>query len=115
MIDNTRGEPPMWEAAGVKLRSVKRDGDTVRGTFRLGSEARGAELDLLGFVEAREGKVVRFDLVAAGRFWAEKADGVTAPPKDKYPVAIAFRLASMKEEADRLPPQGARDLADYLR
>jgi hypothetical protein len=115
LIDNTRGEPPMWGAEGVKRRSMKRDGNTVRGSFGLGSDARGAELDLLGFVEAREGKVVRFDLVATGRFWDEKTDLITSAPKGKYPVAIAFRLASMKEEADRLPPQGARDLRDYLR
>ncbi len=115
LIDNTRGEPPMWEADGVKRRSLKREGNAWRGAFRLGSEARGAELDLLGFVEAREGKVVRFDLVAKGHFWEEKAFSVVAPPKEKYPVAVAFRLASMREEADRLPPQGARDLADYLR
>jgi hypothetical protein len=115
LIDNTRGEPPMWEAEEVKLRAMNREGAAWRGAFRLGSEARGAELDLLGLVEAREGKVVRFDLVAKGFFWGEKGEGITAPPKGRYPVAIAFRLASLKEEADRLPPQGARDPADYLR
>lgn len=115
LIDNTRGEPPLWHAEGVRRRDVRREGDLVLGSFRLGTDAHGAELEMRGVVEVREGRIARFDLVAKGLFWGSPGEGLTAPPPGKYPVAIAFRLADGKDEADRLPPQGARDLRDYLR
>lgn len=111
LVDATRGEPPLWEPEEVRTLEVALAGGTVSGRARMetASGRRGAELDLRGEVELKDGKVVRFDLVAKGVF---RAGG--RAPKGRYPVAIAFRRVEGNDEADRVPPQGLRE-RDYLR
>ncbi len=116
LIDNTRGEPPLWEPEEVRAHEVALAVGTLSGHARMetASGRRGAELDLRGEVELKDGKVVRFDLVAKGVFWSEGGRGRSAAPKGRYPVAIAFRRAEGNDEANRVPPQGLRE-QDYLR
>jgi len=116
LIDNTRGEPPMWEAGEVRALEMKVQDGRIAGKVALRTDAgdRGADLDLLGFLEAKEGRVVRLDLVAKGLFWDRPGSGSAAAPEGKYPVAIAFRLVEGEDEAHRVPPQGRRDW-DYLK
>jgi hypothetical protein len=75
---------------------------------------RGYQADVLGFVEAKNGKVTRLDLVAYGRFWGQ---GTYTPgaPNDKFPLAIAFKLADTNDPLTRLVPDAVRCYADYLR
>jgi hypothetical protein len=54
----------------------------------------------------------RLDLLAWGEFWGEGAYTGGAP-KGKFPLVIAASLAGAAP-ADRVPPQGSRDLSDYL-
>lgn len=116
LIDNTRGEPPMWDPGEIRALEMKLQEGRIAGKVSLRSDSgdRGAELDLLGFLDVKEGRVVRLDLVAKGHFWERPAAGSTAPPEGKYPVAIAFRLIEGEDEAHRVPPQGRRDW-DYLK
>jgi hypothetical protein len=116
LIDNTRGVPPMWEPGEVRALEMKLHEGRLSGKVALRSDGgdRGAELDLLGFLEVKEGRVVRLDLVAKGVFWERPATGSAAAPEGKYPVAIAFRLIEGEDEAHRVPPQGRRDW-DYLK
>lgn len=119
LVDNTRGEPPMWAPGEVReariVRVPERGRWRLEGRARLEAEGgeRSGEVELLGYVEAREGKVTRFDLVARGRFQGRGRYTEVSAPVGPFTLAVAFRLAG-KEEAAKVPPQGARDLAEYL-
>lgn len=117
LIDNTRGEPPMWRDDEVKtLDLTQRDGK-VTGTVRLETKSgdRGFTADVLGFVEAKDGRVKRFDLLAKGEFWGE-GPFTRGAPKGKFPLAVAFALADPELAISQVPPQAARgNVAGYLR
>lgn len=117
LVDNTRGEPPMWRAGELREREVDfRDG-RVSGRIRLESESGDREFraELLGFVESEGERVTRFDLVAKGSFRGEGPFTRDAPPGE-FPLAISFRLADGSDLADAIPPQGSRGWVDgYLR
>ena len=75
----------------------------------------GPQAEILGFVETKAGKVVRFDLVAKGEFWGEGRYTLNAP-KGHFPLAVAFRLADGSDIADAVPPQGSRGwVPGYMR
>lgn len=114
--DFTRGEPNPWRPTEVKKVELSLSGGRVAGSAHLETAdgARGFTCDLLGFVEGKDGKLARFDLVARGLFWGE-GTYTGGAPKGKFPIALSFRLSEGSKEADRVPPQGARDLSDYLR
>jgi hypothetical protein len=109
LIDNTRGEPTNWEVADIRKLDLQLAGGKLTGSVELESKSgdRGYVADLLGFVEAQNGRVVRLDLVAKGLYWGEGQFTLGAP-KGKFPLAVAFTLASGDEEADRVPPQGSK-------
>jgi hypothetical protein len=118
LIDNTRGEPPLWRSREVRAAEIAlhREEGRLRlsGTVQLKTEGgdRGYEPSLLGYLESRDGKVTRLDLVARGEFWGQGRYTGGAPP-GRFTLAVAFALAA-GGEASRVPPQGARDLGDYL-
>ena len=109
LVDNTRGEPPMWKADEVRAVSLRIKDGRLSGCVRLATADgdRGFEADLLGEIKVAAGKVVRFDLVAHGQFWGE-GTYTRGAPKGKFPLAIAFRLADGSDVADGVPPQGSR-------
>jgi len=110
LIDNTRGEPAMWTAEEVKqLQLTLKDGK-LTGTVRLEADSKGRRYDteLLGFVETKDGKVTRFDLVSRGQGFGHGGTTEVGAPKGKFTLAIAFRLASGSDEADKAMPQGAK-------
>jgi hypothetical protein len=117
LIDNTRGEPPLWRADEVKkLELVLKDGRLTGSVhIQARSGARSYRAEVRGVVEARDGAVVRFDVVAKGLFRGE-GTFTRGAPKGEFPFAVAFTLADGKSPADRVPPQGARgNVAGYLR
>ena len=87
-----------------------KDGRLV-GTFR-GDKGDGG--DLLGVVEAKDGKVTRLDLVARG-LGRQKIDcGFSAsltviPRGEKVPVGVLFTLADAADELSRVVPIRAND------
>ena len=119
LVDNTRGEPPMWRERDVGKAEWKLVPGKDEGTYRLEGEVhlstekgdRGYEASLLGRIESQAGKLVRFDLVARGEFRGEGRYTRGAPP-GKFTLGIAFRLAE-GGEASKVPPQGARDFEGY--
>jgi hypothetical protein len=119
LVDNTRGEPPMWSRAEVRELKIglapDKRGYRLEGRVRLATDSgdRGYEAALLGSVEIKEGRVARFDVVARGEFWGEGTYTRGAPP-GRFTLAVAFRIAG-DGEASKVPPQGARDLGDYMR
>ena len=116
LVDNTRGEPPMWEEGEIAAHSVVLKDGQLSGQVHLKSKSGDREFktDLLGFVEVKETRIVRFDLVAKGLF---RGDGAftQGAPEGEYPLAIAFRVADGNDIADAIPPQGSRGWLDgYL-
>ena len=83
----------------------------LTGTSR---SENGDQGQLLGFVEARDGKVARFDLVIKG--WGERVEdfgfaaGLAVLAKGtKAPVAVLFSLADPKDDLARVLPHRSRD------
>ena len=121
LVNSTTGEPPMWErdqvrsgelhltvervtAAAVRLRL---EGSAVLSTHPDRARAdRGFDGRLLGYLNYDRAKNAfdRFDVVAVGEHWGSP---------DKVLLGVAFELAGDKP-ADRIAPQGARDLRDYF-
>ena len=132
LIDNTRGEPPMWKDA--ELRSAKitltpvtaRDehGKTAvsdRG-YKLIGDAEAATsngdrayiVKLVGYVEAKGDKLTRFDLVARGQFRGHGQYTGNNAPLGPFTMAIAFAIADQTTEAAKIPPQGFNE-DEYLK
>ncbi|MCB9876673.1 MAG: hypothetical protein H6835_03635 [Planctomycetes bacterium] len=117
LVDNTRGEPPMWNDDEVKVLDVQRDGDAIVGTVSLATKdgARSFRAGLSGKVTVIKGELTGFELVADGIFVGEGQYTRHAPPGE-FPFAVWLTLADGKDVADTVPPQGARGWLDgYLR
>ena len=117
LVDNTRGEPPMWRENEIQKLEGKIEKGQLRAAVQLRTAKgdRGYDAQLLGKVETKNGKITRLDLVASGQFWGEGSYTRNAP-KGKFPLAIAFTLADGKDAADTVPPQGSRGwLPGYIK
>ena len=110
LIDNTRGEPPMWAPAEVKELALGMKGGRVR--LESGDGDRTFAAAVAAVVEFREGKLATFDLVARGKF-AGEGQFTRNAPRGPFTLWIAFTL-SKGGEAAKVAPQGARDLRGYL-
>jgi hypothetical protein len=78
--------------------------------------ANGERCGLLGAVEARDGKVIRFELIIKGKnVGGVHNDGMAAGPLTVRPngpieVALAFMRADPDDELSRVRPLASRDL-----
>lgn len=130
LVDDTRGEPPSWSRKDIRKQSLRwtvllADEEDVRlrleGTVLLATHAnparaeRGYEARLLGYLHYdRVRKVVdRLDIVAVGEHWGEGEFTGGARP-GRQPLGIVLELVDGKRAADKIPPQAARELEDYL-
>lgn len=118
LIDNTRGEPPMWRRDEIRRSELalepREGGFRVRGELELATESgnRGYRAELLGYIEAADEAVTRFDLLVLGDFRGEGRWTPGAPPGE-FKLGVAFSLAG-EGTASQVPPQGSRILRDYL-
>jgi len=109
LVDNTRGEPPMWRADQIRnAEAVLYDGRLV-GSVRLETTRmrRGYEASLFGMVEVDEGELTKFDVVARGLAWGRGYFNSGAP-RGRYPLAVRFTLAKGQWPFDAIPPGAAR-------
>ncbi len=116
-VDNTRGEPPMWEESEIKETMLSLEEGRVEGTVHLKTDSGDREFHakVLGFIETNGEKVTRFDFVVRGEFRGE-GQYTRGAPKGAFPLAIAFTLADGGDIADGIPPQGSRGWLDgYIR
>jgi hypothetical protein len=116
LVDNTRGTPTGWTEKEIKKVDLKLQDGRLTGSVHLETKdgSRGYEAEVLGFLEAKDGKVTRFDMVVSGQFWGQ---GVHTPgaPKGRFPLAIAFRLLAPSDPLHHLVPDAVRCYPDYLR
>jgi hypothetical protein len=103
--------PGKLKTDGIKLAEGRLSGDLLSDT--------GERADTLGFVEAKDGKVTRFDLVIKGLGKNCGAHGFEGPltvlPKDTTaPVALSFMLADPADDLSRTLPYRARS-PQYLK
>lgn len=116
LVDNTRGEPPMWDAKEIQAVDFKLDQGHVTGAVQLQTAKgnRSYDAQVRGHVEAKDGRLTRFDLVALGEFQGH-GPFTGKGPKGPFTLAIAFSLADGTDIADKIPPQGSRGwLPGYL-
>jgi hypothetical protein len=130
LVDNTRGEPIFWqprEAGGAITLTVieateaavrlRLDGRAaLRAPARGRATERGYDASLLGYVTVNRAKpaVERFDVVALGDAWGDHSYGQPEARTDHTPLGVAFTLARGTRPADRVPPQAARNVGEYL-
>lgn len=109
LVDNTRGEPPMWKPQSIRELDLKIADGKITGSAHLqtSSKDRGYVAQLLGVIDVSGEQVTRFDLIAQGDFWGEGRYTKNAP-KGVFPLAISFTLADGSDIADSIPPQGSR-------
>lgn len=125
LTDNVRGEPDMWRVHEVRASEMmltvihwtpERITLRLEGSARLATDsgARGYEPTLTGILEYDRTRdaLTRFDLLGRGDCWGHSTY-TGGEPTGRFPLAIAFRLAG-DAPADCVPPQGARNLRDYL-
>jgi len=109
LVDNTRGEPPMWKADELRQLDFELSDARLRGSVHLETAdgSRGYRADVLGFLRTVNDEVVSFDLVANGHFWGA-GPYTGGAPAGRFPLAVAFTLADGTDTADAIPPQGSR-------
>jgi hypothetical protein len=129
LVDNTRGEPPMWSRdevrkAEMKLVVTEATKTEVRlklvGAFLLTTDAdpkaakRGYDVALYGEIryQPSERKLTKLNIVALGDFWGEGALTGGARP-GRHPFGVAFELADPALSANRVPPQAVREGSGY--
>ena len=118
LIDNSRGEPHPWTAAEIRKLDLSLKDGVITGSVHLANDtgSRSYTCEIRGYVEAKGGKVTRFDLVAKGPALGASGCTEAAKPKGEFTLAVACRLASGHDEADKVMPQGAKSwFPDYMR
>ena len=109
LVDNTRGEPPMWRADQIRAAEATLHDGRFAGSVRIETARgrRGFEASLLGEVHASGGVLTRFDVVAHGVAWGRGYFNAGAPA-GKYPLAVRFSLSQGALAFDAIPPGAAR-------
>lgn len=130
LIDNTRGEPPMWARNDVRKASLKLNVESVManevklkllGGILLSTESdsknskRGYDAIVQGVISYDPIKrtISKFNIVVIGDHWGEGSYTGGARP-GRSPLGIAFELADPAKPADRVPPQAIREFSGYF-
>ena len=117
LVDNTRGEPPMWKQNEIRSLKLQLDNGKLDGSVHLETDdgTRGYKAKLRGHVTSNNEVVTDFELVALGEFFGEGGYTRNAP-KGRFPFVVTFQLADGTDIADAVAPQGARGWIDgYLK
>lgn len=118
LVDNSTGKSRMWKPETVKQADLKLLDGRITGPLWV-DEIQGTEHswfrgETMGFVEVKDGRILRFDVVIRG-----EAKGIKASysPDGPYTYVLAMRLAAdSTDESLRVPPPGYfLDLENYLR
>jgi hypothetical protein len=130
LIDNTRGEPPMWRREDIRSSKLTLTAAGAKGTetvLRLEGSAllatnadpakadRGFDVRLNGEIrlDASSSRITRFDVVAVGDHWGQGPFTRGARP-GRTPLGVALELADGRHPGDSVPPQAAREVQGYF-
>jgi len=124
LIDNTRGEPSLWERDDVRKFKItlrtpegKPQRRIIEGSVLLEhGEERGFDAKLLGYldIDPKVDTLTGLKLVALGDHWGSGTYTAGARP-GRTPLGIAFSLADVdKDPAAKVPPQGSGWLQGYF-
>ena len=113
LFDNTRGEPPRWTTEEIESMNLKVTDGIINGSAKLKTAdgTRGYEAKLYGRIELDGDKLTRFDLVADGMHWGQ-GQHTGRGPKNKFPLAVTFRLVDGTELEHQAVPFGAKGWID---
>ncbi len=130
-LDNTRGEPPSWRRDEVRKATLSLVVESatpqrLQGRFE-GSAlmttdpdptkaARGFDVQIGGewIYDRQAGGFQQFDLTAVGDHWGESPLTRRARP-GRAPLGVSIEMvASPAKPGDRIPPQHAREVAEYF-
>lgn len=118
LVDNTRGEPPVWTKEEVRQWSLSVADGQLAGTAHLETAdgARGYQATLNGELAwGADGRLSQFHMWVEGQFWGS-GPFTRQPPPGKFPLVIAFSLADGTDMADAIAPHGSRGwLGGYLK
>ena len=131
LVDNTRGEPPMWRREHIRTNQLTLHVEAVtaqevrlrvEGVVLLAIRADTAQADhgydasLLGYLtyDPSRRTIRRFDMVSVGDHWGVGAHTRRDARQGRTPLGIAFELAKGDSPADRVAPQAARELREYF-
>lgn len=115
--DNSKGRSGVWKTDQIRdLRMAMDDRGRVTGTVVIGQPgaAHGGWFHgaILGFVESKDGRVTRFDLVIRGEGRVNNGDAAATPTR----VALAFRLLDPADPTYDVTPSGYLSAhEEYLR
>jgi hypothetical protein len=130
LVDNTRGEPPMWkrdeirasemtltvEEASTAAVRLRLEGSVILATSKdIDRSDRGYMVRLLGYLkyDGIKKAIDRFDAIAVGEHWGETNLTKGARPGRSL-LGIAFELNRGDSPANPVAPQGARNIEEYL-
>lgn len=117
LVDNTRGEPPMWKPEEIRGLSISLNDGEISGKVRL-KTSRGDRQFTAAFrgnVKTQGGRVTALEMVCFGDFLGD-GPFTRGAPIGYFPLGISFTLADGNDVADRIPPQGSRGwVQGYLR
>ncbi|QEL16186.1 hypothetical protein [Limnoglobus roseus] len=131
LVDNTRGEPDAWDKDQVRSSaltltvtaatpdsvSLRLDGEAVLATdANLATASRGYEVKVHGELRYRPAKQTfdEFDVAALGDHWGVGTFTHTGARPGRGLLGIAFGLADPTVPADRVAPQGSREINAYF-
>ena len=102
--DSTVGSFPGWQLQEVKKIDLTLHQGRLTGSvlMQTAERKRGYKAEVLGFVETKDGKVTRFDVVVKGQHWGSTTE-TRGAPDGQHPLAIAFSLVTGNEETDPVP------------
>lgn len=111
LVDNTRGEPEMWDASEFKTANLEvLSQNRIEGEVWLETPdgKRGYRANIKGQFEVEDNRrLTRFDMVAFGQHWG-KSQWVADAAEGKTPLVVTFRLADKNDVAYTIPPQGTK-------
>ncbi len=118
LYDNTRGQHnAWWKEEEVRKLDLALSGGRLSGTVELksGTDRRACRVDVLGFIESKDGRLSRFDVVLKGEFSEDPARPDLPDTEATFPLAMSFRLADPRDPGHRVAPACARNFEAYLR
>ncbi|MEX0715053.1 MAG: hypothetical protein WD066_00625 [Planctomycetaceae bacterium] len=110
LVDNTRGQSINWNAEDVRSVEMRLvEGELVgRAHLESPNGDRGYVAALRGVIKTGGDGLETFDVVAEGEFWGRAFSADRTRSREKYPLAVTFRVSKLECEAARVAPGACR-------